>query len=45
MAFAMASMRANKEINIIDCSLVSKSFPNFVPVVHQAGMKIQTYES
>lgn len=45
MAFAMASTRANKEINIIDCSLVSKSFPNFVPLANQAGMKIQTYES
>ncbi len=40
MAFAMAGLRAQGEIEISDCDNVSTSFPGFVEVAAQAGLSI-----
>jgi 3-phosphoshikimate 1-carboxyvinyltransferase len=41
MAFAMASLRATEDIIIHDCANVATSFPNFVALAIQAGVKIK----
>lgn len=41
MAFAMASLRATEDIIIHDCANVATSFPNFVALAIQAGIKIK----
>ena len=40
MSFAIAALRAQKPIEILDCDNVSTSFPNFVDLAAQAGLQI-----
>ena len=40
MAFAIASLRAESEIRILDCANVATSFPNFVSLAVNAGMTV-----
>ena len=42
MAFAMASLRAKANIQIVDCANVATSFPNFIQLAHDAGLKLST---
>lgn len=41
MAFAIAGLRSQDEIKIIDCDNVATSFPNFVELAQSVGMKIE----
>ena len=41
MAFSVASLRASGEIHIEDCDNVNTSFPGFVELAHNAGMKVK----
>ena len=40
MAFAMAALRASAEIWIEDCANVATSFPNFVGLAREAGLRV-----
>lgn len=40
MAFAMAALRANGEIVIEDCANVGTSFPNFLSLANEAGLRV-----
>lgn len=40
MAFAMAALRAQGEIHILDCANVNTSFPDFVELAQGVGLKI-----
>ncbi len=40
MAFAMAALRAEAPLTILDCANVDTSFPGFVPQVQAAGLDI-----
>lgn len=40
MAFAMAALRASGEIRILDCANVNTSFPGFVTLAQQTGLRI-----
>jgi 3-phosphoshikimate 1-carboxyvinyltransferase len=40
MSFAVASLRAEGDIQIEDCANVATSFPNFVELAKEVGMKI-----
>ena len=40
MAFAVAALRAEGDIRILDCANVATSFPNFVSLASRAGMRI-----
>lgn len=40
MAFAVAALRAEGEIHILDCANVATSFPGFVPLAGRAGMTV-----
>lgn len=40
MSFAIAALRAQKPIEILDCDNVSTSFPNFVDLAAEAGLQI-----
>lgn len=40
MSFAIASLRASGSIEILDCANVNTSFPGFVALAQQAGMRI-----
>ena len=40
MAFSMAALRARGEIEIRDCANVDTSFPGFVELAGDAGLKI-----
>ncbi len=40
MAFSIASLRANEEICINECANADTSFPEFVELAHQAGIRI-----
>jgi len=42
MSFAIASIRAQGEINILECDNVATSFPNFVELANQVGLSITT---
>jgi len=42
MAFAMAALRASGPIRIEDCANVNTSFPGFVALAANAGLRIQT---
>ncbi len=44
MSFAMAALRADGEIRINDCRNVDTSFPGFVGMASQAGLKITAVE-
>ena len=41
MAFSIASLRAAQEIRIKDCANVNTSFPGFVELAHQIGIRIK----
>ena len=38
MAFAVASLRSEGDIRILDCANVATSFPNFVKLATRAGL-------
>ena len=40
MSFAMAALRASGPVTIDDCANVRTSFPDFVPLAKQAGLRI-----
>lgn len=40
MAFAMAALRANDNIRILDCANVNTSFPGFVGLAAEAGLSV-----
>jgi 3-phosphoshikimate 1-carboxyvinyltransferase len=42
MAFAVASLRAQEEIEILDVANVATSFPGFVEIARAAGLRIET---
>lgn len=42
MAFSVASLRASKTINIMDCGNVNTSFPGFVELAGQAGIRVSS---
>ncbi len=42
MAFAVASLRAREEIEILDVANVATSFPGFVELARSAGLRIET---
>jgi len=42
MAFAMAALRSQGEIEILDCENVSTSFPGFVELAAKAGLSIES---
>jgi 3-phosphoshikimate 1-carboxyvinyltransferase len=42
MAFAVASLRAKQEIEILDVANVATSFPGFVQITRAAGLRIET---
>jgi 3-phosphoshikimate 1-carboxyvinyltransferase len=42
MAFAVASLRARDEIEILDIANVATSFPGFVQIARAAGLRIET---
>jgi 3-phosphoshikimate 1-carboxyvinyltransferase len=42
MAFTMAALRAQADIEIRDCANVNTSFPDFVGQARQAGVRIET---
>ena len=42
MAFSMAALRANADIEITDCANVNTSFPGFVDLAHRTGLAIRT---
>ena len=41
MAFSIASLRATKEIRVNECANVNTSFPGFVELAHQTGIRIK----
>jgi len=41
MSFAVAALRASRPIRIHDCANVATSFPGFVDLAQQAGMRIE----
>jgi 3-phosphoshikimate 1-carboxyvinyltransferase len=41
MAFAMAALRSQGEIDILDCENVTTSFPGFAALAAQAGLRIR----
>jgi len=45
MAFAIAALRAAAPIVIRDCANVNTSFPSFVGLAAELGLKIATEES
>ncbi len=40
MAFAIAALRAQEPIEILDCANVATSFPNFVALANSAGLQL-----
>ena len=44
MAFSVASLAASGEIRILDCDNVNTSFPGFVELARQTGLRITTDE-
>lgn len=42
MSFSMAALRAAEPITILDCKNVDTSFPGFVPLARQSGLKISS---
>lgn len=45
MAFAVAALRANEEIRILDCDHVATSFPGFDAMARGLGMQLSTQAS
>ncbi len=44
MAFAMAALRAEGPVHILDCANVATSFPNFPELAQSAGLQLQVME-
>lgn len=44
MAFSVAALRANETISIRDCANVNTSFPGFVDLAGQVGMKLSAHD-
>ena len=44
MAFAMAALRAEGPVHILDCANVATSFPNFPELAQSAGLQLQVLE-
>ncbi|MDX2423717.1 MAG: hypothetical protein QNK43_13720, partial [Amphritea sp.] len=44
MSFAIASLRAKGVIEIHECANVATSFPNFVELAQQVGIKVRKEE-
>ena len=44
MAFSVAALRANETISIRDCTNVNTSFPGFVDLAGQVGMKLSAHD-
>jgi 3-phosphoshikimate 1-carboxyvinyltransferase len=44
MAFAVAGLRSLSEIEILDCSNVDTSFPDFALMAQQVGLKLAFHE-
>ena len=44
MAFAVAGLRSLSEIEILDCSNVDTSFPDFALIAQQVGLKLALHE-
>ena len=44
MAFTIASLRASGEITINNCDNVATSFPGFVELAKQAGIRVSSYD-
>lgn len=42
MAFSMAALQADGEIEILDCANVNTSFPGFVDLAGQAGLRLES---
>ncbi len=42
MAFSMAALAARDPIEILDCTNVDTSFPGFVPIARELGLKIRS---
>jgi 3-phosphoshikimate 1-carboxyvinyltransferase len=42
MAFAVASLRSQQPIEILDVANVATSFPGFVEIARMAGLRIET---
>ncbi len=42
MSFAIAALRAEEQIEILDCANVNTSFPQFVEIARKAGLNIHT---
>ena len=40
MAFAIAGLRAEGRIVIADCAMITTSFPNFLTLAREAGLRI-----
>lgn len=45
MAFAMAGLAATRPVAILDCANVNTSFPGFVELAQQAGLRIERQDS
>lgn len=45
MAFAIAALRANREIRILDCDHVATSFPGFDSLARGLGLQIAVHEA
>ena len=45
MAFAVAALRAQGEIRILDCANVATSFPNFIELSHSVGLNLSEIKS
>ena len=45
MSFAIASLRANAPIVIEDCANVSTSFPNFIELARQVGLRVHEVQA
>ena len=45
MAFAVASLRSQGDIRILDCANVATSFPNFVGLARSVGLNVRETES
>jgi 3-phosphoshikimate 1-carboxyvinyltransferase len=41
MSFAIASLRASKEIKILDCANIATSFPSFLSLAEKAGLQLR----
>ena len=45
MAFAMAALRAEAPVTVVDCANVDTSFPGFAGLAREAGLDIQVHGS